>query len=150
MKNMIIRIAAIATLSFTYAQENKTILLSPPDTTRGLPVMKALAIRASATEFDPVPLRDQDLSDLLWAADGINRPAIGKRTAPSALNAQDIDIYLCREDGMYLYDAKKHALTMVVAGDQRPLIAGRHPRPRHRLFACWYRIFRDFLSEAIR
>jgi SagB-type dehydrogenase family enzyme len=125
MKSTIICIIAIGTLSFTYAQENKTILLSPPDTTRGLPVMRALAIRASASEFDPAPLRDQDLSDLLWAADGINRPAIGKRTAPSAINAQDIDIYLCREEGMYLYDAKKHALKLIVVGDQRPLIAGR-------------------------
>jgi nitroreductase len=125
MKKVITGFLAIAILNFTYAHELKTISLNPPDTTRGLPVMKALKARASASEFDSVKLRDRDLSDLLWAANGINRPEIGKRTAPSALNAQDIDLYVCREDGIYLYDAKKHALDPVVPGDHRPLIADR-------------------------
>ena len=126
MKNiMIMCFLAISILNFIHAQEIKTIELSPPDTSRGLSVMKALKARASATEFDGEPLRDQDVSDLLWAANGINRPDNGKRTAPSALNAQDIDIYVCREDGMYLYDAKKHALDPIVGGDHRSLIAGR-------------------------
>jgi hypothetical protein len=56
------------------AQESKTIILNPPDKTRGLPVMTALSLRASATEFDTTSLSLQDMSDLLWAANGINRP----------------------------------------------------------------------------
>ena len=76
------------------AQESKTIILNPPDLTRGLPVMTALSLRASATEFDTTSLNLQDISDLLWAANGINRPESGKRTAPSARNYQDIDVYV--------------------------------------------------------
>lgn len=125
MKNIIICILACAFLGFSYAQELKTIPLSPPDTNRGLPVMKALKVRASASDFDTLKLRDQDLSDLIWAANGINRPENGRRTAPSAINAQDIDVYVCREEGIYLYDAKKHALEPVVPGDHRLLIADR-------------------------
>ncbi len=59
------------------------------------------------------------LSNLLWAAFGINRPESGKRTAPSAVNYQEIDIYVTTEEGLYLYDAKAHVLNPVIAGDIR-------------------------------
>ncbi len=112
------------------AQGPKTIKLNEPDKERGLPVMKALAVRASATEWTTQDLSAQDLSDLLWAANGINRPEIGKRTAPSAMNAQDVDIYVFMKDGVYLYEAKSHSLVEVVAGDQRSLFfQPRPPRP---------------------
>jgi SagB-type dehydrogenase family enzyme len=113
------------TVNMGIAQAVETISLNPADTTRGFPVMKALKARASATEFDTVMLRDQDLADLLWAANGINRPEIGKRTAPSAINAQDIDIYVCLKTGIYLYDAKKHSLALAAEGDHRPAVAGQ-------------------------
>jgi SagB-type dehydrogenase family enzyme len=125
MKIKLIGILLIVAVNMTIAQQGKTIILNPPDTTRGLPVMKALAARASATAFDTIMLRDQDLADLLWAADGINRPKIGKRTAPSAMNAQDVDVYVCLAEGIYRYDAKKHALEPVAQGDHRKLVAGR-------------------------
>jgi SagB-type dehydrogenase family enzyme len=64
----------------------------------------------------------QDLSDLLWAANGINRPD-GRRTAATARNNQDIDVYAIMEEGAYLYDAKAHELKPVSKGDHRPLIA---------------------------
>ena len=67
----------------------------------------------------------QDLSDLLWAADGINRPDIGKRTAPSAMNAQDIDLYVFLKEGVYLYYAGENKLQPVAEGDSRNLVAGR-------------------------
>ncbi|MGD0589868.1 MAG: SagB/ThcOx family dehydrogenase [Bacteroidota bacterium] len=108
-----------------YAQGTKTIVLDPPDTTRGLPVMKALSLRASAKEFDTTKIKLQDLSDLLWAADGVNRHEIGKRTAPSAINAQDIDVYVSLKSGIYLYKAKKHLLELIVDGDYRNLIADK-------------------------
>ena len=101
-----------------------TIVLSPPDLTRGLPVMKALSLRASERDFDTSSLRLRDLSDLLWAANGVNRPESGKRTAPSAINAQDIDVYVCMKSGMYLYNANNHLLNLVVSGDYRKLVAG--------------------------
>lgn len=112
------------------AQGPKTIKLNEPDKERGLTVMEALAVRASATEWSTQDLSAQDLSDLLWAANGINRPDSGKKTAPSAMNAQDVDIYVFMKDGVYLYEAKSHSLVEVVAGDQRSLFfQPRPPRP---------------------
>jgi SagB-type dehydrogenase family enzyme len=87
--------------------------------------MRALSVRASASDFDTTNIGLPDLSDLLWAANGINRPESGKRTAPSAVNAQDIDVYVCMEHGVYLYDAKKHLLNLIINGDYRKLAAGR-------------------------
>jgi SagB-type dehydrogenase family enzyme len=111
--------------SSLFAQNIKTIVLNPPDLTRGLPVMKALSVRASGKDFDTTALKLQDLSDLLWAANGINRPETGKRTAPSAMNAQDIDVFVSMKSGIYLYDAKKHNLESVVEGDFRKLLADK-------------------------
>ena len=107
-----------------FAQSLKTIVLNPPNLKRGLPVMEALSLRASASEYTGTKLSLQDLSDLLWAANGINRKEIGKRTAPSAMNSQDIDVYLITEEGAFLYDASSHVLNPVVSGDHRSLVAG--------------------------
>jgi SagB-type dehydrogenase family enzyme len=124
MKKLSLNIIFIMMISSLFAQA-KTIILSPPDTSRGLPVMKALSLRASEKEFDTTKLKLQDLSDLCWAANGINRPESGKRTAPSAMNSQDIDVYIVMQEGTYLYDAKKHLLDLVVAGDHRLWVAGQ-------------------------
>ena len=75
--------------------------------------MKALSDRHSDREYADKELSLQDLSDLLWAANGINRPD-GKRTAPSALNKQDIDIYVIMKEGAYLYDTKTNSLLQTV------------------------------------
>jgi SagB-type dehydrogenase family enzyme len=83
--------------------------------------MEALSVRASVREWSEKDLGERDLSDLLWAANGINRPD-KRRTASSAMNAQDVDIYVFRKDGVYLYDAANHTLEPVVAGDQRSRI----------------------------
>jgi SagB-type dehydrogenase family enzyme len=107
------------------AQDLKPIVLNPPDLKRGLPVMEAFSLRASATEFSDKKLTLQDLSDLLFAANGINRKDISKRTAPSAMNAQDVDIYVFMQEGVYFYDPSNSALTPVVAGDQRLIVAAR-------------------------
>jgi SagB-type dehydrogenase family enzyme len=114
-----------AILGNLYSQDLKTVTLNPPDKTRGLPVMQAFDRRASASVFNSEKLKLQDLSDLLWAANGINRPELKKRTAPSAMNAQDIDIYVFMAEGVYLYNAAANLLDPVVAGDQRLLVAGR-------------------------
>ncbi len=81
-------------------------------------LVSALKARKSAREFSPTPLPLQALSDLLWAADGVNRDD-GRRTAPSAKNWQEIDVYVVLPGGAYLYDAKAHALRGVAAGDLR-------------------------------
>ena len=106
-----------------WAQDLQTIQLNTPDKTRGSATMKALSDRRSNREYDNKQLSLQDLSDLLWAANGINRPD-GRRTAPTAMNRQEIDVYVIREDGAYLYDAQAHALKPIAKGDYRDAVAG--------------------------
>jgi SagB-type dehydrogenase family enzyme len=125
MKKIAICISFLALIGASFAQDSKTIILNPPDLTRGLPVMQALSLRASATEFDTTSLNLQDMSDLLWAANGINRSESGKRTAPSARNWQDIDVYVVMKSGAYLYNHSKHCLDFITGGDHRALVAGR-------------------------
>lgn len=87
--------------------------------------MEALKERRSQRAFSPKELPLQVLSDLLWAAFGINRPYSGDRTAPSAFNMQEIDIYVAKADGLYLYDARANALAPVLADDLRSFAGGR-------------------------
>jgi nitroreductase len=81
-------------------------------------LVSALKSRKSTREFSPAALSSQALSDLLWAADGVSRDD-GRRTAPSAKNWQEIDVYAVVRGGAYLYDAKAHALRGVASGDLR-------------------------------
>ena len=94
------------------------IALPVPQKDGGMPLMEALARRHSAREFASSELPLSVLSDLLWAANGVNRPE-GGRTAPSALNAQEIDLYLALPSGAYLYDPDEHALRLVAGADLR-------------------------------
>lgn len=93
--------------------------LPPPRTEGGKPLMQALNERKSSRDFSPAPLSDQMLGNLLWAADGVNRED-GRRTAPSARNWQEIDIYVVTAGGSFRYDAGEHSLAPVVDGDLRP------------------------------
>ena len=104
------------------------IKLNPPDTTRGLPFMKTLAVKASVREWSAKDLSLQDLSDLMWAANGLNRPGENKTTASSAMNAHDVDIFAFMKNGVYRYDFKLHELQPVLAGDYRGEIVDR-PAP---------------------
>ena len=106
------------------AQGLEEIKLLTPDKTRGSSMMQAFANRHSDRVFANKKLSVKDLSDLLWAANGVNRADKGMRTAPSALNKQDIDVYVVLAEGAYLYDAKAHTLKPVAKGDYRPLLAG--------------------------
>jgi SagB-type dehydrogenase family enzyme len=105
----------------TFAEELKPIQLVKPQTVGGMPLMQALQARSSARSFSTKELPQQVLSNLLWAAFGVNRPATGKRTAPSARNWQEIDIYVVVAAGLYLYDAQAHALKPILAQDIRAL-----------------------------
>jgi SagB-type dehydrogenase family enzyme len=94
--------------------------LPAPQKTGGLPLMDTLAKRSTGREFDSKELPPQQLSSLLWACFGINRPD-GKRTAPSAKNNQETDIYVVLKDGAYVYDAKSNKLNLAAKGDLRRL-----------------------------
>jgi len=95
-----------------------TIALPPVERHGGMPLMEALAARRSSREFAadslPLPL----LAGLLWAGFGVNRPG-GGRTAPTALNAQEIDVYVALPTGAYRYDAAQNVLALVAAADVR-------------------------------
>jgi len=102
------------------AQELKPVALPTPQTSGGKPLMQVLKERKSVRDFGPELLSRQILSNLLWAAWGINRED-GRRTAPSASNHQEIDVYLIMADGAYVYDAKANTLKPVVQTDLRKL-----------------------------
>lgn len=101
------------------AQEPKPIQLPKPQTDTGRPLMQVLKDRSSTRAFSAEKLPLQTLSNLLWAAFGVNRPDSGKRTAPSAMNWQEVDIYVATADGLYVYDAKSHQLNPVLRDDVR-------------------------------
>lgn len=123
MRKLSILLSSLLMIVTLHAQDLKEIKLNNPDKNRGTSVMKALSDRHSDREYAAKELSIQDLSDLLWAANGINRPD-GKRTAPSALNKQDIDVYVIMKEGAYLYDAKANSLQPVAKGDHRSAVAG--------------------------
>jgi nitroreductase len=102
------------------AQDLKPVALPAPETSGGKPLMQALKERKSTREFTTEKLSPQVLSNLLWAGWGINRED-GRRTAPSASNRQEIDIYAVMADGAYVYDAKGNALKPAASGDLRKL-----------------------------
>ena len=96
MRKLLVLSVIVCTVAHVQAQELRTIELNVPSRERGLSVMAALSQRQSIREYADRQLELQDLSDLLWAAVGINRPESGKRTAPTALNRQEIGL---GEDG---------------------------------------------------
>ncbi len=100
------------------AEESKPIQLLEPQTGGGSPIMQLLWKRMSTKEFSPQPLPPELLSNILWAAFGINRPD-GKRTAATAGNRQEIDIYAALASGLYLYDPKANRLKPILAQDIR-------------------------------
>jgi SagB-type dehydrogenase family enzyme len=105
----------------TFAEELRPIQLLKPQLDKGRPLMQVLKERSSSRSFSKEKLPLQLISDLLWAAFGVNRPETEKRTAPSAMNWQEIDIYVAMSDGLYLYDAKAHMLKPIVSEDIRAI-----------------------------
>lgn len=114
MKRILSVVFTVLSLSI-FAED---IQLPAPRKTGGMPLMEALAARHSGRVFSGRALGNQLLSDLLWAAFGINRDD-GKRTAPSARNSQEIDLYVALPTGLYLYDAKANRLIQTMTDDIR-------------------------------
>lgn len=119
-KRIILSTAILFSFVFSSsAEELSPIKLLPPDLKSGKSLMQALQERKSSRSFSGKKLPVKVLSNLLWSACGINRPDSGKRTAPSAVNWQEIDVYIAMEEGLYLYEAKSHSLQPVLKGDLR-------------------------------
>ena len=114
-------VALVAMAAWAGAADLPDIRLPAPRMDGGKPLMQALKERQSVRAFSPKALPPQLLSDLLWAAFGINRADSGKRTAPSTMNWQEVGVYAVLENGAYLYDAKANRLKAVAPGDLRKL-----------------------------
>jgi nitroreductase len=127
-RTLIPLLALLLSLSASAALRAQDIMLPAPQKTGGVPLMEALARRATGKDFDATrELSTQQLANLLWAGFGVNRPD-GRRTAPSASNAQEIEIYVLMKQGSYVYDAANHKLRRVAATDLRAL-GGRLDAP---------------------
>lgn len=122
-------LAAVASGIFSgnaYAQEQEKSVkkLPAPAKEGGMPIMKALSNRKTTRgPYNKKPITNETLSNLLWAAWGINRPD-GKRTAPSALNSQEVNLYVVMQDGVWLFDAKNHQLLQETGKDYRNKVGG--------------------------
>jgi SagB-type dehydrogenase family enzyme len=119
-KFFIIVFLSVGIITFAAEEQPQILSLPRPQIIGGKPLMEALSARKSTREFSSEEISPQTLSNLLWAGFGINRPESGKRTAPSASNWQEIDIYVATSKAVYIYDAKSNQLKSVVSGDLRP------------------------------
>jgi nitroreductase len=110
--------SALFVMCIASAHAQEVIKLPAPKTEGGMPLMQALKERQSGRDFSSEKLSMPTLSNLLWAAWGINRPD-GHHTAPSARNSQEIDVYVAMSDGLFLYEPKEHQLQKILAEDIR-------------------------------
>jgi SagB-type dehydrogenase family enzyme len=109
----------VAMVGSGFTQDLQSIQLPEPKLDPSKSLAQALTDRKTSREFSPGDLSPQQMSNLLWAAFGVNRADAGKRTAPSAYNRQEMDIYVTTAKGTYLYDAKANLLKPVATGDIR-------------------------------
>jgi len=141
----------IMTTMLTLSMNAQEIKLVPPQKKGGMPLMEALANRKTNRDYSQQELTAQQLSNLLWAAAGVNRED-GKRTAPTARNAQEIEIYVLNKEGAYLYLPKEHLLKLVAAGDHRDKGASQEhfqQCPLMLIFVANYDKMDGFSEEAI-
>lgn len=125
MKNSLFTIACAALLMATASCKAQDVKLPSPSLDNNVTLMQSLQNRHSSREFADRQIPDDVLSTVLWAACGINRPESGKITAPSAINAQDILVYVVRKDGAFLYKPESNSLAKVSDKDLRQQVAGR-------------------------
>lgn len=103
------------------ASPDRSLPLPLARTRGGLPLMEALGLRRSQRDFRPEALPPQVLSDLLWAVAGVNREESGGRTAPSAMDSQEIVLHAALPTGLYRYEPATHTLLMQAPADARRL-----------------------------
>lgn len=129
MKRIVTALNVLATIFFfassVASEEAKKIELPPPDQSGGKPLRQALKERRSEREYAPDPLPLPVLSNLLWAAGGVNRPDSGRRTNPTAHDCREIEIYVALPEGLYLYEPVPHRLRPVLAQDVRAATGGQ-------------------------
>ncbi|HOU36241.1 MAG TPA: SagB/ThcOx family dehydrogenase [Candidatus Omnitrophota bacterium] len=118
---LLMGLCVFAPNAFCHAAEQAALVRLPaPKTEGGMPLMQALKQRKSGRDYSAKEISLQTLSDMLWAGFGITRPD-GRRTAPSAANVQEIDIYIAKADGLWRYNAQDNALELISGDDIRGL-----------------------------
>jgi SagB-type dehydrogenase family enzyme len=117
----VVVLVIVSFITVSWAAELLPLKLPPPNLNSGKSLMQSLQARKSSRDFSTKKLPVEVISNLLWAAYGINRPESGRRTAPSAVNWQEVDVYVAMADGLYLYNAKEHVLKPVIKQDIREL-----------------------------
>ena len=117
----VVVLVIVSFITVSWAAELLPLKLPPPNLNSGKSLMQSLQARKSSRDFSTKKLPVEVISNLLWAAYGINRPESGRRTAPSAVNWQEVDVYVAMAEGLYLYDAKEHVLKPVIKQDIREL-----------------------------
>ena len=118
MKKTVISFVVLLSWTICSAQVIETVPLPPAQKTGGMPLMEAFQLRKSQRSFSSKELTPQQISNLLWAAYGINRPD-GFRTVPAAKNWYEYDIYVLKSDGWFLYEVSKHTLLKMGNEDLR-------------------------------
>jgi SagB-type dehydrogenase family enzyme len=126
MKPLILLLAIFIGQVHVLSQDNKAIKLPDPEIEKGKPLMQALNQRQSIRSYSAREISEQELANLLWAANGINRRESGGRTAPTSRNKQEIEVYLSNKDGLFRYDAQQHALITIHNRDIRA-VTGTQP-----------------------
>lgn len=107
----------------TPVEYTDNIALVQPELNQGTTINQALALRASSRDYSTEPLSLEELSGVMWAAAGINRPESKHLTAPSAMALYPIEVYAFTPEGVYIYNAESHSLKRLVEGDHRTLSA---------------------------
>ena len=125
MKDILTITCVVMFMAATSCKAQDNIQLPKPSMDNKVTLMQALQNRHSTREYADKQIPDDVLSTVLWAACGINRPGEGKITAPSAINVQDIQVYVVRQNGAYLYKPKSNSLEKVSSKDLRAAVAGR-------------------------
>ncbi|HEX2395405.1 MAG TPA: nitroreductase family protein, partial [Bacteroidales bacterium] len=121
MKQIFLCMAVLLSQVGVFSQDKAVIKLPEPQLEKGKPLMQALKSRQSIRTYSDREIPVQEMANLLWAANGINRPDVNRRTVPTAQNKQEIEIYLSNKDGLFLYDAQQHALMTIHNRDIRAL-----------------------------
>lgn len=126
LKRLLCAVTAAAALCFAACAQTapKVIKLMEPSFDEGLTLMQALKERKSSSGFTEKEIPLQDLSNIIWAALGVNRPD-GRRTAPTGSNRQEIELYAFFKTGVYWYNYKDNTLELVKSGDYRSITGRR-------------------------
>ena len=126
MKQIILLLAFFVGQVPSFSQDTVVLRLPDPQLEKGKPLMQVLKERKSTRSFSDREISVQEMANLLWAANGINRKESGRRTAPTAQNKQEIEVYVSNKEGLFRYDAQQHALVTIHNRDIRA-ITGTQP-----------------------